>query len=90
MAISGFYKRLHFVALGTFAGKPILLDDTSNFIACQSKGESSYLAGLLNSDVASEFFSAFIFWDAKRPITVELCGGWTFARWRGHLDRRKH
>jgi hypothetical protein len=72
VAISGFYKKLQFVALGSFAGKPILLDDTAYFIACQSEAESSYLAGLLNSEVATEFFSAFIFWDAKRPITVDL------------------
>jgi hypothetical protein len=27
---------------------------------------------MLNSAPASEFFSAFVFWDAKRPITVDL------------------
>lgn len=30
------------------------------------------IAKMLNSDVARQFFSAFVFWDAKRPVTVEL------------------
>jgi hypothetical protein len=30
------------------------------------------LLSLLESDEARTFFKAFIFWDAKRPITVDL------------------
>ncbi|MCK4659506.1 MAG: N-6 DNA methylase [Phycisphaerae bacterium] len=72
VAISGFYKKLDFRVVGTHAGQPIMLDDTSNFIACQSKEEAEYLASLLNSEIAKTFFRAFIFWDAKRPITIDL------------------
>ncbi|HET90937.1 MAG TPA: methyltransferase domain-containing protein [Chloroflexi bacterium] len=70
VAISGLYKRLHFAIVGPFAGKPVVLDDTCYFLPCQSEDEARYLAGLLNSTAAAEFFRAFIFWDAKRPITV--------------------
>jgi hypothetical protein len=71
VAISGFYKALQFAVVGGFAGKPIVLDDTCYFVPCQSQVEADYVVSLLNSAPAREFFSAFIFWDAKRPITIE-------------------
>ena len=39
---------------------------------CQSEQEARYVADLLNSQPAREFFSAFVFWDAKRPITIDM------------------
>jgi hypothetical protein len=72
VAISGFYKRLTFSVVGNLEGKPTVLDDTCYFIPCQSEQEARFVASLLDSEIAREFFSAFIFWDAKRPITVEL------------------
>jgi methylase of polypeptide subunit release factors len=70
VAISGLYKKLHFAVVGSYAGMPVVLDDTCYFIPCQSGEEAQYLSGLLNSEVAEEFFRSFIFWDAKRPITI--------------------
>jgi hypothetical protein len=72
VAISGLYKRLHFAVVGPFDGKPVILDDTCYFLPCQSEDEAWCLSRLLNSKVAEEFFRAFIFWDAKRPITVSV------------------
>lgn len=72
VAISGFYKRLGFVAVGPFEAKPVVFDDTVCFTACRTESEARLIASLLNSEAAREFFSAFIFWDAKRPITIEL------------------
>jgi len=72
VAICGLYKQLEFRAVGSYRGKPVVFDDTCYFIACQSEQEADYLAGLLNSPVAREFFSAFIFWDAKRPVTIDV------------------
>jgi len=72
VAISGFYKQLGFKIVGGTDGKPVMLDDTSYFVPCGSKREAQYVASLLNSGIAKEFFEAFTFWDAKRPITVEL------------------
>jgi hypothetical protein len=71
VAISGFYKQLNFATIGPFAEKPVVLDDTSYFVPCQSEQEARYIADLFNSQPAREFFSAFVFWDAKRPITVD-------------------
>lgn len=72
VAISGFYKRIEFRAIGPTMGKPVVFDDTCYFLPCRSVEEAQSLAALLNSDQASEFFKAFVFWDAKRPITASL------------------
>lgn len=72
VAISGFYKRLSFAVVGPQGGKPVVLDDASYFVPCHTQEEAEQVAALLNSPTAHEFFRAFIFWDAKRPITVDL------------------
>lgn len=72
VTISGFYKKLEFKVVGSHEEKPIVLDDTCYFVACKTRKEALFIAELLNSDIAKDFFSAFIFWDEKRPITVGL------------------
>ncbi len=72
VAISGLYKKLDFKVVGPHEGKPIVLDDTCYFLACQTKDEAELLARLLNSNVAKEFFSSLVFWDSKRPVTAAL------------------
>ena len=60
------------MVIGPYAGKPIVLDDASYFLAFQSEEEARCVHSLLTSDTAQEFYSAFIFWGAKRPITVDV------------------
>lgn len=72
VGISGFYKKLAFRVIAPSQGKPVLLDDTCYFLPCRDQAEAEMVAALLNSKPAQQFFSAFIFWDAKRPITGEL------------------
>ncbi|MCY7374348.1 MAG: hypothetical protein LH472_00020, partial [Pyrinomonadaceae bacterium] len=72
VAISGFYKKLKFNVVGSYENKPIVLDDTCYFIPCETESEARKTCLLLNSQTGREFFEAFIFWDAKRPITVEI------------------
>ena len=72
VAISGFYKKLDFKVVGPYAGKPVVLDDTCYFVACRTREEALFIAQLLNSKIAKDFFSAFIFWDEKRPITLDI------------------
>jgi hypothetical protein len=74
VAISGLYKKLHFEAIGPLEGKPTLVDDATYFLPCASEDEARQVSRLLNSVPAKEFLEAFIFWDAKRPITSELLG----------------
>ncbi len=72
VAISGLYKRLNFVKVEPFQGRPVVLDDTCYFFPCQTREECDLLYELVTSEPAREFWSAFIFWDAKRPITAQL------------------
>ena len=72
VVISGFYKRLDFRVVGPHRDKPVVLDDLSYFLACDSRQDAETLAALLNSEPARQFYEAFVFWDAKRPVTIEV------------------
>ncbi len=72
VAISGLYKKLKFSVVGPQENKPVVLDDTCYSLACGTEAQAVFVAGLLNSDIAKEFLGASIFWDAKRPITVDV------------------
>jgi len=72
VAISGLYSNMSFEVIGNLAGKPTVVDDTCYFIPCQSQGESVFFAALLNSEIARRFIRALAFFDAKRPINIDL------------------
>lgn len=72
VAIPGLYKKLEFVQVSPFLERPVVLDDTCYFFPCRSEEECNLLYELVMSDPAREFWSALIFWDAKRPITAQL------------------
>lgn len=72
VAIPAFYKKLEFSVIGPHCNKAVVFDDTVNFIALDSAEEANELVDLLRSDLANCFFRSFIFWDSKRPITVQL------------------
>ena len=72
VAISGFYRNLSFVVIGNSAGKPIVVDDTCYFIPCKSCAEATFFAALLNSKVSEKFIRSLVFFDAKRPINIDL------------------
>lgn len=89
VAISGFYKRLDFRALGPSGGKPIMLDDTSYFLSCSSAAEAEFLASLLNSPDAKALLSSMIFWSDKRPVTLELLRRLHIGRLAKHLGQER-
>ena len=72
VAIAGLYKKLAFVKVAPFQGRPVVLDDTCYFFSCQSEEECNVLHELVQSEPAREFWSALVFWDAKRPITAQI------------------
>lgn len=72
VGIAGLYKKFDFKVIGPHEGKPVVLDDTCYSVPCRTQAEAELVASLLNSEPAREFYSAFAFWDAKRPITVDL------------------
>ena len=72
VAISGFYKRLQFSVISGFEGKPIVFDDTVYFLPCSTQSQAEKLAEILNAPIAQDFLACRVFWDSKRPITVDL------------------
>jgi len=74
VAICGLYKRLHFAVVGPQGGRPVMLDDTSYFLPCETREQAEALATALNGPRARRFFAARVFWDAKRPVNKALLG----------------
>ncbi|MBM3238750.1 SAM-dependent DNA methyltransferase [Candidatus Poribacteria bacterium] len=72
VAISGLYRNLSFAVVGSLHGKPIVVDDTCYFIPCKNREEANFFATLLNSEVTERFIRALVFFDAKRPINIDL------------------
>ena len=71
VAVSGMYKSCRFEVVGTHQGKATVLDDTCYFIPCSSKEEARFICELLNSDICQRFLRSLVFFDAKRPITID-------------------
>jgi hypothetical protein len=71
VAISGLYKEISFSAIGNLDGNPIMVDDTCYFIPCESEEEAIFIAGLLNSEACINFIKSLVFFDSKRPVTID-------------------
>lgn len=72
VAVSGLYKNCRFEVVGEHQGKPTLLDDTCYFVPCASAEEARFVCDLLNSDVCQRFLRSLIFFDSKRPVTIDV------------------
>lgn len=72
VAISGLYKNCRFVVIGSKDNKPIMVDDTCYFLPCHSEREATLICNMLNSKPCKEFIKSLIFFDAKRPINIDL------------------
>ncbi len=72
VAISGLYKKLAFRIVAPHDGKPTMVDDTVYFLPFETREEAENVLTILESELVAEFFESMIFWDEKRPITVEL------------------
>lgn len=72
IAISGLYKKLLFRLYGSDLGKPIIFDDTAYFLPFQTHQSAQNVLEMLQSQPAQQFLESMVFWDEKRPITVEL------------------
>ena len=72
IAVSGLYKKLQFNLIEPLSGKPVMFDDTVNFLSFDSEQEAKYIFHLLTSRPAIDFLESMIFWDEKRPITIHI------------------
>lgn len=89
VAISGFYKKLHFAKVGPLNDRPVVFDDTVNFLPCWSEDEADFIKGLLQSEEAEAFFNSMIYWDEKRPITVEVLKRLSIQKLAAKLGREQ-
>ncbi len=89
VAISGFYKKVHFVKIGPVNGRPVVFDDTIYFLPCWSEEEACFIESLLRSEAAEAFFHSMIHWDEKRPITVEILKRLSIQKLAAKLAREK-
>ncbi|MFZ5862011.1 MAG: SAM-dependent DNA methyltransferase [Nitrospirota bacterium] len=87
VAVSGLYKNCRFVVVGMQHGKPIVLDDTCYFIPCASEDEARFMCELLNSDICQRFLRSLVFFDAKRPITIDVLNRIDLKRVADHVYR---
>ena len=72
VAISALYKKLTFFAISPISDKPVMFDDTVYFLSCRSKSEADFICDLLNSKEAHSYLESMIFWNEKRPITIDI------------------
>lgn len=72
IATCGFYPQLQFQIIGRHRRRPVVFDDTVYFLPCRSQTDAKRLLELLHSEPAQEFLGAYIFRDAKRPVTAQL------------------
>ena len=72
IAISGLYKRLSFCLVKPLDGKSVIFDDTVNFLSFETETEAKFIFELLTSNPSLEFLESMIFWDEKRPITIDI------------------
>ncbi len=72
IAISALYKKLNFNLVGSLDEKIVAFDDTVNFLSFDTEDEAKFVFSLLTSAPALKFLDAIIFWDEKRPITINI------------------
>jgi hypothetical protein len=89
VAISGLYKNCRFEVIGKFQGKPVVFDDTCYFISCKSEAEARFACDLLNSDLCQRFLHSLVFFDAKRPITIDILNRIDLKRLAEKLNKTK-
>ncbi len=72
VAVSGLHKAPRFHLVGPSEGRPVLFDDTSYFVPCESAAEAAILLSALTSEAATLLLKSLLFTDAKRPVTKKL------------------
>lgn len=79
VAISGLYKGLRFEVVSPIEGKPTMVDDTCYFFPCATEDEARFWAGLLNEEDCIRFLHSLVFFDAKRPVNIDVLRRMDFA-----------
>jgi hypothetical protein len=89
VAISGLYKKFEFRIFGPVDGKPVVFDDTVYFLPFDSQKDAEIAILRLQQLDVIEFFTSMVFWDEKRPITVDLLKRLQLSRLLGLVAGRE-
>ncbi len=87
VAVSGLHKTPCFHALGPVEGRPVMLDDTSYFLACQTPKQAAIVAAILEEEATRGFLHCLTFPGAKRPITKAVLQRLDLGAIAAHADR---
>jgi hypothetical protein len=66
------YKKLKFNLIGPLDSKTVVFDDAVNFLLFDTKEEADFVYHVITSTPALELLESMIFWDEKRPITIQV------------------
>ncbi len=72
VAVCSLWKETRFRLLPPSSGKPVLCDDTSYFLPCDSPMQAALVVELLHSEPARNLLKSLVFVDAKRVVTKKL------------------
>ncbi|WP_100227063.1 N-6 DNA methylase [Spirulina subsalsa] len=72
IAISSLHKKLKFNLIGLLNNQPVMFDDTVNFLSFETAQEAESIFHYITSQDVLQWLESMIFWDSKRPITVNL------------------
>lgn len=72
VVISGLYKTMRFALIGPRGQKPVVFDDTCNFLGFPSEQQAAKVHRILASEAVREFLQSFVFPDSKRPFTIQV------------------
>ncbi len=72
IAVSGLYKKVNFCLLSPYKNKEIMLDDTCYLLGFDNFEEAEKYYKVLQSNLIHDFIQSLIFWDAKRPINIDI------------------
>ena len=74
VCVSALHKELVFAVVGPIDGKPCMVDDTVCFLPAPTEEAASTILQMLESTPAQQFLRSLVFWDSKRPITIDILG----------------
>jgi hypothetical protein len=87
VAVSGLHKSPRFHAIGPDAGRPVMFDDTSYFVACRTPEQAALVAAILQEEATRSLLGCLTFRDAKRPITKAVLRRIDLAAIAARADR---
>lgn len=71
VAISALHKKLDFNVVGPIQSRPVVFDDTCYHLSFDTQESAHLAAEMLNAACSRALLAALVFWDSKRPITID-------------------